>query len=122
MHKQKIGKLGEKIAKNYFRKKGYKILGQHYCLRGGEIDLIVQKQGVLIFVEVKTRTSDKFGTPEESINYFKQKSLSRAINNYLFKNDLKDLNCRVDVISIILNERNRSALIKHFKNIEFVLQ
>ncbi|TSC95715.1 MAG: putative endonuclease [Parcubacteria group bacterium Athens1014_10] len=116
--KQKIGKTGEEIAKKYFKKKGYKILEQHYCLRGGEIDLIVQKEEKIIFVEVKTRTSDEFGNPEESINYYKQKSLNRAINNYFFKKRIENNDYQFDVVSIMLDKKERKALIKHFKNVQ----
>ncbi len=114
--KQSIGRLGEKIAEKYLKKKGYKILERNYCLRGGEIDLIAQKDGRLIFVEIKTRTSDKFGMPEESIGYFKQKSLSRAIRNYLFKKNIKDQDYQFDVISVILNKEEKNNMIKHFEN------
>ena len=118
MYKQKIGKLGEEMAKKYLMKKGYKVLQHHYCLRGGEIDLIVKKREMLIFVEVKTRTSDKFGAPEESINYFKQKKLNKAIRNYLFLKDINNLSYQFDVISIILHKQRKKALIKHFKNVK----
>ena len=118
MYKQKIGKIGEEMAKRYLKKKGYKILEHNYYLRGGEIDLIAQKGEILVFVEVKTRTSNQFGAPEESINYFKQKRLNRAIRDYLFKKNIKHLNNQFDVISIVLDKQRKKALLKHFKNVK----
>lgn len=115
--RQVIGRLGEEIAKKYLKKKGCKILDQHYCARGGEIDLVVSKRDVLIFVEVKTRTSDKCGFPEEAINYFKQKRLVNAFQNYLYKRKVKSPNYRFDIISVKLNNTHQPPEIKHFENV-----
>jgi len=116
--KQATGKLGEEIAKKYLKKKGYKILEQHYCLRGGEIDLIAKQREVIVFIEVKTRTSAEYGAPEEAVDYFKQKSLFRAMQNYFWKEKIENQNYRFDIISINLDKNSRIAKIKHFENVE----
>lgn len=118
MHqKQIIGKQGEAVAKKYLENKGYKIIDEHYCLKGGEIDLIAKQGEFLVFVEVKARTSDEFGLPEEAVNYFKQKSLAKAIKYYLWKNKITNKNIRFDVIGIKLNG-NENPEINHFENVE----
>ena len=63
--KGKIGKFGQQIAGQFLQKRGYEILAENFHSRKGEIDLVVEKDGQLVFVEVKTRLSDKFGLPEE---------------------------------------------------------
>ncbi len=120
MHqKQIIGKQGEALAKKYLKDKGYKIVDEHYCLKGGEIDLIAKQGEFLVFVEVKTRTSNEFGLPEEAVNYFKQKSLAKAIKYYLWKNKITNKNVRFDVIGIKLNG-NKNPEINHFESVELV--
>lgn len=77
------GSTGEAIAQSYLISKGYTILNTHYTSRWGEIDLVVQKDGVIIFVEVKTRTSSWFGRPEDHITWRKLRSLYRVMGQYL---------------------------------------
>ncbi len=69
--KQKIGLYGEELAEKFFLKKDYKILEKRFQTRFGEIDLIIGKGEVIVFVEVKTRTSNVCGLPEESVNFYK---------------------------------------------------
>lgn len=118
--KQTLGKLGENIAEKFLKEKGYKILERHYCLRGGEIDLIAKDGDFIVFIEVKTRTSDKFGNPEESVNYFKQKKMAHAIKYYLWKEKIENKNIRFDVISIEMGIAGDNK-IEHFENVELDL-
>ena len=63
-----VGRIGEAIAKKYLRKRGYKIIEENYKTKYAEIDLIARYKNALVFVEVRTRIGERFGTPEESIN------------------------------------------------------
>ncbi|MEK7167235.1 MAG: YraN family protein [Patescibacteria group bacterium] len=114
--KRKIGNLGEKIAKQYFKKQGYKIIKQNFTNRMGEIDLIVKDKDQFVFVEVKTRTNQNFGYPEESIDSRKQSKIIRTAQNFLFEKKIFSENYRFDVISIELNQSTQKAIIKHIKD------
>ena len=84
MSRNELGKIGEQLAARYLRNNGYKILSQNFRMgRYGEIDIIADKEGVLTFIEVKTRTSKRFGSPAESVTYDKQRKIRRVAEYYL---------------------------------------
>lgn len=102
MFMRAIGNVGEEIAEKYLIAKGAKILDRNYTIRGGEIDLIAELNDTLLFVEVKLRRSNAFGSAYESITQAKQKRLSRAAKVYLQKNNLLDQKlARFDAILIL---------------------
>ena len=96
-----VGKAGEEIAKQYLKKKGYKILEQNFTSNIGEIDIIAKHKGVYVFIEVKYRNSDCFGLPREAVNTYKQNKIRAVANTYIKKNNLFDKSCRCDVIEIL---------------------
>ena len=81
------------------KKKGYKILEQNYKNKIGEIDIIAKDKNNLIFVEVKTRRSEKFGTPSEAVTYYKKQKIVNTAKMYLLKNPT-DLNIRFDIVEV----------------------
>ncbi len=85
MHKRKRGNYWEICAANYLEKKGYKILFHNWTCRWGEVDLVAEKENKLIFIEVKFRSSGKYGNPWESVNYWKLFSQAKAIKWFLAK-------------------------------------
>jgi putative endonuclease len=95
-----VGNVGEKIAEKYLLKKGAKILARNYTIRGGEIDLIAEIGETIVFVEVKLRSSDRFGSVYEAIPRSKQRFLSRAAKIYLQTHHLTDRFARFDAILI----------------------
>ncbi|OGY44549.1 MAG: hypothetical protein A3J62_01105 [Candidatus Buchananbacteria bacterium RIFCSPHIGHO2_02_FULL_38_8] len=113
---KKIGKSGERIAKWYFKNRGYQILETNYHTRQGEIDIICKKDMELVFVEVKTRTSTSFGYPEQAINEQKQKHLAEAIEKFVSEYQGQIELIRIDAICIQLNSHGKAS-IKHFENI-----
>lgn len=114
MNNLAIGNYGENLACSYLKKEGYKIVERNFRIRGGEIDIIALDGKTLVYVEVKTRTSRKFGLPEESVNYYKIKFLERAAKFYrLQRKNLPDLE-RIDVVSIDLS--GSKPIIKLIKN------
>jgi len=116
MTKQKqVGDKGETLAEKYLRKKGYKILERNFQSYFGEIDIIAQDKGQIVFVEVKTKTGTGFGLPEEEFSFLKQKRLFRAIQSWIWKNKLKNENWRVDLIVINLSKDLKSSEIRHYK-------
>ncbi len=111
---KKTGKKGEDIAVSFLQQKKYKILDQNFCIRGGEIDIIAEKDEQIVFVEVKTRKNKKFGEIIEQISKNKQNFLINSANNYLFQKELTEKNWRIDVITVFLSDQEPK--IEHIKN------
>lgn len=109
----KIGLRGEEIASGYLQKKGYRILHRNYRCILGEIDIIGEYQGYIIFIEVKYRRSTSFGFPFESVGKKKQKKIRQVANTYLLQTKQYGRKCRFDVVSIL--EEN-SVEVMHFEN------
>lgn len=99
------GQRGEAIASRYLEKLGYEILSKNFRSRYGEIDLITQHQGIIIFVEVKTRSGIRQGLPCEAVNWDKQNRLRRMAEYYLMATGNTNKPCRMDVIEIIMQEK-----------------
>ncbi|HID94221.1 MAG TPA: YraN family protein [bacterium (Candidatus Stahlbacteria)] len=114
-YKRKVGVGGEHKAAHYLEEKGYVILERNYRTRKGEIDIICEKNGTLIFVEVKTRTAKSFGEPSEAINPHKVKKIIEVAEDYASRKGLLGIcDTRFDVISISYSEDKES--IEHIKD------
>jgi len=111
-----VGTAGEKAAVKYLKKKGYKIIDTNYFVRGGEIDIIAQKDGYVVFIEVKTRTSDKFGLPTEAVGYTKQQRIQNAARFYIMSNGEVDI--RFDVIGVVCDVTSNKIRIIEIEHIE----
>jgi len=109
------GDIGENIAAEYIVSIGYKILKRNFKFgHSGELDIIAIDDEQIVFIEVKTRSDDKFGNPLFSIIPQKQKHLRRAAEGYLYVNKIINKDCRFDVI--IIDNRCEPAKIEHLKN------
>ena len=97
------GTNGENVAAIYLLQNGYSILERNWRFKRWEIDIIASKENKMHFVEVKTRTSKKFGHPEESVNEKKMNSLKKGAEEYLFKNQQWSL-IQFDVIAITMKK------------------
>ena len=99
------GKIGEDLACQYLQKQGYKIIERNFLIRGGEIDIIALDGQTLVYIEVKTRTSDQFGRPEEAVTAWKLRFLERAAKFY--RNNRQRLKLpqleRIDVVGVDLS-------------------
>lgn len=115
-HNLEIGYLGESIAKKYLQKKGYFIVEQNYKNKYAEIDLIARNKDTLVFVEVKTRIGEQFGTPENAINRNKMGRLIRNARAYIAR-ARKPCLYRIDAICIVLDENKQARRIDHYENI-----
>lgn len=100
-----LGVKGEILALEFLEKKGYTILEINWRFGKAEVDIIARHQNTLLIVEVKTRTGNQFGFPEESVGTEKQKNLAAAAEEYLERNNL-DMDVRFDVVSITFNGTN----------------
>mgnify|MGYP000862664561 FL=1 len=100
MNSKILGGQGENCAAAYLRKKGYRILEQNYSTRSGEIDIIAENGETLVFVEVKTRSSLRYGTPAEAVNFRKRNKIIQTASWYLRQRHMEYRPCRFDVIEI----------------------
>ena len=104
--KQEVGKLGERLAASFLKKKeGMKILYRNFrAPKGGELDLVCRDGDTLVFVEVKTRTSLRFGRPAEAVNKKKQMLIVRGALEWLRQLDHPDLLFRFDIVEVELRD------------------
>ena len=115
MDKRKVtGQRGETLVATYLSDRGYTILDRNWRCAGGELDLIVEKEQTLVFVEVRSRSSRRFGTPEESITLAKQKRLIELSYAYLQQEQPSHPNWRIDVVAIDMN--TTPPTINHLEN------
>jgi len=116
MKHKDIGDLGEKLARNFLKKKGYRIREANYRCREGEIDIVAEKKGCLVFTEVRTRTSHAFGSPEESVTQAKKEKLTASALSYLNSHqDLPD-DWRIDFVAVELDHKGKATRIELFEN------
>ncbi len=101
-----IGSIGEDIATKFLKKNKYKIIENNFKCKLGEIDIIAKDGDYLVFVEVKTRKSTKYGMPSEAVNYYKQQKIIQVAKYYLMNKSL-DANVRFDVIEIIIENKHK---------------
>jgi putative endonuclease len=112
--KQLLGKEGERLAEQYLKKKGYKIVERNYRCRGAELDLIVLDRRVIVFVEVKTRTGHGFGSPFEAVEFRKQQKMIQAAQYFLNEKKLHQRDARFDVVGI--SWPGGEPLVEHIEN------
>ena len=117
-NRQKIGILGERKAQAYLKRRGYQILECNYRTKGGELDIIAKQQDCIVFVEVKTRTNEEYGTPADAVSVYKQRHMLKSARDYLLQFD-RALECRFDVIEVVLKKQGLfwHATVNHLKNV-----
>jgi len=119
--KQKLGRRGEEVAVEYLEANGYRVMDRNYRFQRNEIDVVCYEPndddsgGELVFVEVKTRSSLGFGSPEEAVTDEKKEAIRKVTGAYLYERDLEGAPSRFDVISVVLRQ-NEDPEVEHFKN------
>jgi len=98
------GRKGERIACFYLLKQGFDILARRYRSRSGELDIIAYEGDTLVFVEVKTRSTQQFGEPWEFVDWQKQQILRRAAEDFIADRDLGQYAYRFDIVSVLGNQ------------------
>lgn len=96
----KFGQAGEEAAQAFLKKRRYRILQTNFRTPAGEIDIVAEHRGVLVFVEVKTRSGDRFGSPAEAVTPAKQRQLGRMAQQFLAQHPHADRPCRFDVVAV----------------------
>jgi putative endonuclease len=114
--RQKLGQTGESLAALELQRRGYRLLARNWRCPAGEIDLIAEQGGALVFVEVRTRRGDARGTPLESITPAKQAKLIEAGLTYLQEHALEDRDWRIDVVAVELTPRGQLLRIDVIEN------
>jgi len=116
MKRRETGILGEKLAKDYLKKRGYRIRETNYRCPEGEIDIVAEHKDYLVFIEVKTRRSLEFGSPEESVTADKRERLRSVAAHYQQAHDNLPQLWRIDVVAIELDQKNKPSRIELFEN------
>lgn len=107
MSKEKINlaQKGEDLAEDFLKRNKYKIISRNYRNRYGEIDIIARQKDTLCFIEVKTRSTEQFGSPQEAVDTHKQHKLSQVALQYLKENCLLDRPARFDTLAIYVQDK-----------------
>jgi putative endonuclease len=116
-HKQFVGKSGEEAAVLYLQNKKYTILDRNFRMRGGEIDIIARTEDIIVFVEVKARTSEYYGGALEAITPYKLRAVQKSAEYYLFTHPNLPYSYRIDVLAIQTDELGNALAINHLENV-----
>ena len=114
--RKQIGILGEKLALKQLRRQGYHILETNFRCRDGEIDIIARDKEYLVFIEVRTRTSSGFGTPEESVGIAKREKLVSLALAYLQSHRNLPSLWRIDVMAVELDQEGHVSRMELIQN------
>jgi len=117
-YRKTVGAKGEALACSYLLDNGYTVLERNFHTRFGELDIIAEKDTTIVFVEVKTKTSDATGKPYESVSKRKIRHLQKAIQFYLLTKNYKNRKLSLDVISILLDKKMKVKDLKHFRSVD----
>ena len=107
--KAQVGKKGEYLAAKFLFERGYKILEKNWRFRRSEIDIICEKENVLVFVEVKTKSYVTYGNPEESVDERKAAKVVEGAEEYVYQRDWQG-DIQFDIVSIVLNGSQHKIL------------
>ena len=116
MKRRDVGILGEKLANDFLKKKGYRIIETNYRSPEGEIDIIARHGDSLVFIEVRTKTSREFGSPEESITLTKMGRIKATAAHYQQTHSNLPALWRIDVVAIELNPKGKPSRIELIEN------
>jgi putative endonuclease len=116
MNRQEVGKLGEKAAQKFLKKRGYRIREMGFRCHHGEIDIIAQQKDCLVFVEVRTKSNLDFGTPEESLTQAKKKKLIASALTYVTTHQNLPTLWRIDFIAVELDDKGKTKRMELIEN------
>ena len=114
--RKEVGAKGEKLAAKFLKRKGYTIIQRNYRCKLGEIDIIAEQDRTIVFVEVRTKQTERFGPPQYSITSGKRWQISKAALYYIKEKRLVERSCRFDVIAVTFSSGSRRPEIEHIEN------
>jgi putative endonuclease len=113
---QRIGNLGESLAQSYLRRAGFEIVAVNWHSRWGELDLVAREKGQWVFVEVKARTNNRFGQPEDSLTWKKKQRLIKTAWAFMSQHKLVDDAWRFDVLALQISPQGQLLNLEHYRN------
>jgi putative endonuclease len=116
MKRQELGAAGEKLARDFLKKKGYKIRETNYRCSEGEIDIVAWKKDCLVFVEVRAKTGSGFGSPEESVTSAKKEKLISSALTYMSQHQDLPKSWRIDFVAVELDQNGKAIRIELIEN------
>ena len=114
--RKQLGNAGEEIAVRELARRGYVVRERNWRCPEGELDIVAEQGNVLVFVEVRTRRGDRFGTPEESITLAKRAHLIAAAQAYLQAHSLQDRDWRIDVVAVEMSAQGQLRRVDVIEN------
>lgn len=111
---QAFGELGERIAERWLTGRGWRVVHRRYRSGHRDIDLVVEREGLVAFVEVKARSGDKFGDPVEAVNWRKRKELERSALSWISRHGRSHESYRFDVVGVLVE--GRQVRVRHVEN------
>ena len=116
MKRSDTGRLGEELARDFLKKRGFRILESNYRCPEGEIDIIARQKDCLVFIEVRTKTSREFGSPEESVTQAKKKRMVTIAQYYRQTHDKTLPLWRIDFVAVELDKKGKPSRIELIEN------
>lgn len=116
LSKKQLGKLGEDLVERHLKKRGYKILERNFQCKQGEIDIVAQEKDTLVFVEVKTRTSEDFGPPELAVTPWKIRKIKKTGHFYKLVHPELPEALRIDVVAVEFDVYQKTSRVEIIKN------
>jgi len=116
MKRRNVGILGEKLARDFLKKRGYRIWETNYRCPEGEIDIVARHKDSLVFVEVRTKKSLEFGSPEESITPAKMEKLKAVAAHYRQAHNDLPPSWRIDVVAVEIDQKDKPLRIELIEN------
>lgn len=111
-----LGRWGEKHSERFLKKKGLKVLTRNFLCKTGEIDLVmVDNDGSIVFVEVRTKASEEFSSVESSITFPKKTRLIKAARYFISTNNIENRPFRFDIVAIVLGNKGKPQ-VRHYEN------
>jgi putative endonuclease len=116
MKRRDTGMLGEKLAKDFLKKRGYRVIETNYRCAEGEIDIVARQRDYLVFIEVRAKKSRDFGSPEESVTPAKKERLRNAAARYQQEHDNLPQSWRIDFVAVELDRKDKPTRIELIEN------
>lgn len=113
---QELGQQGEQLAADHLKRKGARLLARNYRSSLGELDLVMEHEGDLVGVEVKTRRPGQPGLPEEAVNRVKMERLERLLAQFADETDRAEAGWRIDVVAIEITPEGRVVRLEHIRD------
>lgn len=111
---QAFGELGERIAEQWLTRRGWRVVHRRYRSGHRDIDLVMEREGLVVFVEVKARSGAQFGDPIEAVNWRKQRELRRSASSWISRHGRAHESYRFDVMGILVE--GRRVRVRHVEN------